>query len=105
MTVSVCVVWGSVLVRWASLTALPHGPSASHRHNRPARSIVCPEALKTYDEPAAATITRNGGFALARSTTLIGKPLCSETMLHTSTAALMEVKAPSLTARIRYSDA
>src|SRR5262249_45240425 len=55
--------------------------------------------------PAGATPTRNGGFALARSTTLIGNPLCSDTMLHTSTAALMVDRAPSLTARTRYSDA
>src|SRR5207244_983369 len=69
------------------------------------RSIVCPEALNTYDEPAGAIAIRNGGFAFARSTTLIGSPLCRETMLHTSTAALIDDRAPSLTARTRYSDA
>src|SRR5262249_7270788 len=44
---SVCVVSGPVLVRWASLTALPQGPSASHRHSSPPRSISWPEALNT----------------------------------------------------------
>ena len=44
---SVRRVSGVVLVRWASLTALAQGPSASNRHRRPPRSIVCPEALKT----------------------------------------------------------
>src|SRR6516225_2053033 len=99
------MVFESVLVRWASLTALPQGPSVSNRHNRPVRSIACPEALKIYVDPASATAIRNGGFALLRSTTVTGKPLCRDTMLHTSTAALIEVSAPSSTARRRYSDA
>ena len=38
---------GEVLVRWASLTALAHGPSASKRHSKPPRSISWPEALNT----------------------------------------------------------
>ena len=37
----------AVLVRWASLTALAQGPSASKRHSSPFRSISWPEALKT----------------------------------------------------------
>src|SRR5262245_57725518 len=94
-----------VLVRWASLTALAHGPSASNRQSRPPRSMVCPEALKTYDAPLGASPTRNGGRARSTSTTLIGKPLCSDTTLHASTARLIADRALSATARIRYSEA
>src|SRR5262249_38768625 len=72
MTDSVRRVSAVVLLRWASLTALAHGPSASNRHSNPPRSIVCPEALKTYDEPCGATPTRSGSRARSRSTTLIG---------------------------------
>src|SRR5262245_20898787 len=77
----------------------------SNRHNRPLTSMTCPEALNTYDADDAAMLTRNGARARSRSTTLIGNPLCSETMLHVSTARLMEDNAPSRTALMRYSDA
>ncbi len=94
-----------VLVRWASLTAFAHGPSASNRQSSPPRSIVCLEALKTYDAPAGATPTRNGPRARSRSTTLIGKPLCRDTTLHASTATLIDESVSSRTALSRYSEA
>src|SRR4051794_10487054 len=49
---SVRRVSAAVLVRWASLTALAQGPSASNRQSSPPTSIAWPEALKTYDAPA-----------------------------------------------------
>src|SRR5437763_8362725 len=102
---SVRRVSGPVFVRWASLTALAHGPSASKRHSRPPTSISWPEGLKTYLVPAAATPTRKGGRALSRSATLIGKPLCSDTILHTSAATLIVPSRASPTALMRYWDA
>ena len=54
---------------------------------------------------AGATAMRSGGCARSRSTTLMGRPLCSETALQASTAALMEPSTPSPAARIRYSEA
>ena len=48
---------------------------------------------------------RKGAFARSRSTTLMGSPLCSETALQASTAALMEPSEPSPAARTRYSEA
>ena len=47
MSVSVRRVAAEVLVRWASLTALAHGPPASNRHSSPPRSMLWPAALKT----------------------------------------------------------
>src|SRR5688500_3574303 len=94
ITLSVAVVVGPVFVRCASRTAFAHGPSASKREGSPARSISCPDALKTYDAPAAATATRNGGRARSRSTTLIGSPLCSDAALQASTATLIGASEP-----------
>lgn len=94
-----------VLVRCASFTALAQGPSASKRHKSPSRSMLCPEALNTYCEPAGAMPMRNGARARSRSTTLMGSPLCRDTALHASTAVLMEPSEPSPEARTRYSEA
>src|SRR6516165_2294973 len=44
---SVFLVDSPVFVRWVSFTALPHGPRASNKHNKPPKSIVCPDGLNT----------------------------------------------------------
>ncbi len=98
-------VWSFVLVRWASLTALAQGPSASNRHSKPPTSMLWPDALKTYAVPTGATSTCHGSRAWSRSTTLMGRPLWRETMLQTSTQRLIVPSALSATALRRYSDA
>ena len=60
------------------------------RRGRPgrARSISCPDALKTYVAPPARRRSGTAALRESRSTTLIGSPLCSDTALHTSTASV-----------------
>src|SRR5262249_58763653 len=58
-----------------------------------------------YSAPAGATPTRNGSRARSRSTTLMGRPLCSDATLQASTATLIGPSRPSAVALRRYSEA
>src|SRR5262245_40211512 len=91
---SVRKVASDVLVRWASLTALAHGPAASHKHGSPATAMVWPAGLNTYVSSAVPQRICNGGVKRSLSTTLIGRPLCSDNVLPASTARLIERSPP-----------
>ena len=105
ITVSVRVVRGVVLVRWESLTGFAQGPSWSWTHNSPVTSISCPDALKIYRSPELAGLIESGASTRSRSMTLMGNPLCRDTILQTSTAILMELSRPESAALTRYSEA
>ena len=70
-------------------------PSASKQADEAGEVDLLPRRVEDVARPRGRERDAEGlGQARSRSTTLMGRPLCSETALHVSTAALMEAERP-----------
>ena len=105
ITDSVRCVSGPVLVRWASLTRVGARAVRVEQAEQPAQVDRLARGVEDVGQPGRGNAHPQRRRARSRSTTLIGRPLCSDAMLQASTAALIGDSSPSRTAFSRYSEA